>query len=158
MQPLIIGLLAIIGYGLFLLIRALPRLYRAGDQKLVYCAIVFTLAVPLAVWLIAKIPAERMNIWLALPALVLFGIWVCVGYFTESYRKKKERNSTLESKPAAPPSLKRRNMLIFAAGLIIWLFGAFIGIADRNVEIALLCISMLLLISSIGSFWRYRKF
>jgi hypothetical protein len=157
---LLLGFLAMAGYGLFLLIRALPRLYRAGEQKLVYCVIAFALIAPLIVWLIAAMPAERLNIWFALPAVALFGIWVCLGYFVESYRKKKEREGGWDAakRPPSPAGLLRRNILVLAAGFILWLYGAFVGIENRNMEIGLLCVSLFLLTASLGSLWRYRKF
>ena len=158
MSPLLIGFFAMVGYGLFLLIRALPRLYRATEKKLVYCIIGFAVVAPIMVWQIARIPTEQMSIWLALPALVLFGIWACLGFFVESYRKKGERDAVAIKKPVSPPGLLRRNLLVLAIGLIMWLYGAFIGVENRQVEIVLLCVSFLLLVTSLGSLWRYRKF
>jgi len=159
-SPLLIGFFVMAGYGLFLLIRALPRLHRAGEQKLVYCIIGYTLIAPLPVWLVGRTQQESLNVWLALPALLLVGIWVCLGYFVESYRKKREqeRGQGLTKRPPAPPGFMRRNILALAAGLLIWFIGAFVGIEGRNVEIALLCISLFLLTASLGSFWHYRRF
>jgi hypothetical protein len=155
-----IGFLTMVVYGLFLLIRALPRLYRAGDKKLVYCVIGFALVIPLPVWLVATMPQERLSSWLALPALILFGIWVCLGYFVESYHKKKKQESGKVpiKGPSPPPGLLRRNALVLAAGVAIWIYGAFVGINNRTAEIVLLCVSLLLRTASLGSFWRYRKF
>ncbi|MCL1906151.1 MAG: hypothetical protein FWG06_03985 [Clostridiales bacterium] len=160
MPPLLIGLLSMAGYGLFLLVRALPRLYRAGEKKLVYCVMGFVLITPLPVWLVSSMPREHLSLWLALPALILFGIWLCLGYFVESYRKKMEQNTGKEpaKRPSPPPGLLRRNVLILAAGLIIWCYGAFVGIDNSRAETALLCVCLLLLTASLGSLWRYRKF
>ena len=160
MPPLLIGFLTMAGYGLFLLIRALPRLYRAGEHGLVYCVIGFALLAPLPVWIVAAMPQERLSMWLVLPALIFLCIWVCLGYFVESYRKKRERENGKGNakRPSPPPGLLRRNALVLAAGLIIWVYGAFVGIANHNIEIVMLCASLLLLTASLGSLWRYRKF
>ncbi|MCL1975266.1 MAG: hypothetical protein FWG61_03785 [Firmicutes bacterium] len=160
MSPLILGFLVMVSYGLFLLIRALFCLYRAGARKLVYVISGFMISVPPLIWLVAKIPADRMSIWFALPTLVLCGFWVCLGYFVEGYRKKKEKGNGLfpVDKPLPTPSLIRRNVLILVSGLVLWCYGAFIGIANRQLEIVLLCICIFLLTTSLASLWKYRKF
>lgn len=160
MQALAVGFAVMVVYGLFLLIKAMRRLYREGEKKLVFCAIIFMVVAPCLVWLSGLIPEERTNLWTALPTLLLFLLWVCAGYFLESYRKQKEklRDMGLDQRTQAPANMLLRNTLVLAAGLAIWLYGAFVGIGDRTVEICLLCVSLFLLASSIGTFWKYRKF
>lgn len=153
-----IVLLALAGYGLFLTVRALLQLYRAGEHKLVWYAVAFVLGTPLLLWLSALIPEERISIWTALPTILLFFVWICFGYFLESFRKNRAKEIEMGIYKQKKPGNQRRNLLVCLAGLVIWFVGAFVQIPNRTLEICLLCVSVFLLASGIGSLWRNRSF
>lgn len=160
MQALLVGFSVMVGYSIFLLLKAMLRLYREGEKKLVFCVIGFMVVAPFLIWLSGLLKEEQISLWTALPTLLLFLLWICAGYFLESYRKQKEKQRVMGicERQQPPPGLMKRNCLVFGTGLGIWLYGAFIGIGHHTTELCLLCVSLLLLASSIGSFWKYRKF
>lgn len=161
LQAIALGLFFATLYGLFLFIRGMIRLHKEGEKKLFLCAALFFVVAPLIVCLVAFMPEEQLNIWFALPAVLLGLIWISTGYFLESYlRKQKQMALEGRKRPilARPPHWLRNSMLCLASGAALWAFGALIGIKNATVETCALCVSCFLLMFGLSRLWRYRGF
>ncbi len=160
MQAIYIGMAAVAAYSLVLLIGGLIKLFKEDEKKLAIIVIVFMVVAPLLILATELIPEQNLSIWLAMPSFVLIVVWVCAGYFLESYRKRKAKDISMGifKKEKAPPQLFRRNIIILIIGLIIWLCGANGLLAGHRFESIALAISLFLITAGIASLWRYRGF
>ncbi|MEG1500820.1 MAG: hypothetical protein RR396_02590, partial [Clostridiales bacterium] len=85
------------------------------------------------------------------------------GFFMDSYVKKEQRigrenMAARNAKMKAPVDWQKKAWLILLFSLILWSYGAFIGVENKTVSTLLLCLSMFLFGSAISSFWKWRKF
>ena len=161
LQAILIGLAAVAAYGLFLLIRGMIRLYKEGEIKLLAWVAAFFVIAPLVVVLVGRVPEEKLNIWIVIPAVLLGLAWICVGYVLESYLRR-EKQQRLEGKkreiPARPAHWLRDNLLMIGGGAAVWLVGVLVEIKNTTLETCALCVCVFLLLRGGSRLWRYRGF
>lgn len=163
LQALIIGIAGLSAVGIFLAVRGIVRLFLEKETKLATLAIIFFVAVPL-IFVLGLLLAESVleEVWVFLPLILLLVVWVCFGFFLEAYlRKEKQRKLSNEKRviPERPAHWLRNNLLIIAAGIMIWLFGAFVGFGQMKiVETCAICVALFLVVRGCAALWRYRGF
>lgn len=162
-QALIAGVIAVGIYGVFLMVRGLIQLGRYKQKKMLFWSLGVYIGIGALFALSLTIKYEDLNLWLVLPALVLGVLWLCLGYFMESYLRR-ERPRLQAGQPAViakrPPHVLRNNLIILLLALLMWVYGAVIGNFGGNdaVEKVLLCICLFLLARSCAKLWKYRGF
>lgn len=160
-QAILLGTICVTIYGLFLCIRGMIRLYKEKEMKMLTCVGVYLLAAPLAVWGILSMDVSKASIWIIVPGLILVFVWICMGYFLEAYlRKEKRRKEDGEKKIIPVPSkgVIRKNLILMGISLIIWVYGAFVGINNATLETCAVCVVSFLFARSLAALWRYRGF
>ena len=149
MPLLLAGLVIITLVSCFLAIRGLVRLYQDQELQLAISSTIVSTSV-------------IANIWLLLPLIAIFIIWVGFGYWLAFYMQKdKQRQmSGLDKEiPARPRHYWRDNLLALIAGISIWVIGNFIDFSRLPIlEIGLLCLALFLVIASCVRLWKYRGF
>ena len=161
MQPIVIGVVCFSLYGAFLCIRSIFRMYKDKDKKLMLWTLGGFAITPFLLWGALQLSESNMNIWFAIPILLLGVGWLSLGYFVEVYlRKEKQRklDGIKRVVPVRPENHLRHNLILLAISIVVWIYGAVIGINNATVETFALCISMFLLARSVSSLWRYRGF
>ncbi len=170
MNPVFIGLAALMAYSLFLSLRGLGRLYRRQEKKMAFFILLFLLLVPALVCVAFLVPdASRFHFWVTTPAIILTIFWALTGFFLDSYLKKEQLAAEQQQLmgEAAPAELPKptpsahwqpKAWGTLAAAVAIWSLGVVLNPADRTLRGIMIGISMFLAIVAISSFWRWRKF
>jgi len=157
----ILAAAALLLYCLYLSVKGVICLYRNGEKKLFIIGVIFLIGAPLLVWSSSLIPENKMNIWLVLPLLGIFVVWLFIGFFIKSYLNNKEINKKSgkhNTKPVTTEKKRKINYIKLLIALVLWCIGVFIGIPNKTVNICLLCICLYCLSSSISYIWRSRGF
>ncbi len=163
MPLLLAGLVIITLVSCFLAIRGLVRLYQDQELQLAISSTIVFVLLPLIIVVgICFSTSVIANIWLLLPLIAIFIIWVGFGYWLAFYMQKdKQRQmSGLDKEiPARPRHYWRDNLLALIAGISIWVIGNFIDFSRLPIlEIGLLCLALFLVIASCVRLWKYRGF
>ena len=159
-QVLLLGGICVTAYGVFLMIRGMIHVYREKEMKLFWSALIFFVAAPLLLFAILLL-VKNYNLWTVLPVLVLGAGWISMGYLFESYlRKEKARKADGIKKilPKAKPGQIRKDLILLAVALIIWVLGIVGVFTNGTVETVAVCICFFLFASSISDLWKYRGF
>lgn len=159
-QVVLLGGICVTIYGVFLMIRGMIRLYRDKEMKMFRSALIFFLGAPLLLLAIVLL-IKSYNLWTALPVLVLGLGWISMGYLLESYlRKEKARKADGMKRilPKAKPGQLRKDLILLAVAIIIWVLGVVGVFTNGTVETVAVCICFFLFASSISDLWKYRGF
>ncbi len=161
-QAIILGVACCGLYGLFLFVRGLVRLVKLGEMKMFGWTLGLFLLGGLLVAAGLLTKEENMNIWIALPVVIIAVLLLCAGYFLESYLRAEQRRRTDgkgKTFPARPKHWLRTCLLLLGAGLALWLGGLLWGYGGNGtVQTILLCACMFLLARSLTALWKYRGF
>lgn len=159
---LVIGMLCVFLYGLFLFIRGLFRLAKMQELKMLYWILGAFGFGAILVGAGFLIKVSSVNIWIALPLVVIAFILISAGYFLESFLRAEQRrrvDGLAKVIPVRPKNWLRNNLFLLVLGMILWAIGAFVGYGEsETVNTCLLCLCMFLFARSIVSFWKYRGF
>lgn len=159
-QVLLLGGICVAAYGVFLTIRGLIRVYREKEMKMFWSVLGFFVAAPLLLFVILLL-VKNYNLWTVLPVLVLGLGWISMGYLFESYlRKEKARKADGIKKilPKPKPGQIRKDLILLAVALILWVLGIFCVFTNGTVETVAVCVCFFLFASSISDLWKYRGF
>lgn len=159
-QVLLLGGICVAVYGVFLMIRGMIRVYREREMKMFWSALSFFLGAPLLLFVIILL-VKSYDLWTVLPILVLGLGWISMGYVLESYLRKEQARKTDGMKKVLPkpkPGQIRKDLILLAAALIIWVLGLIGVFSNGTVETVAVCICFFLFASSISDLWKYRGF
>ena len=163
-MPLLLAALAIMTISsCFLALRSLIHLYQERQYRLAVSSTIIFIVMPLLIGLdIAFAPHIVADIWLLLPAIMLFIGWLAFGYWLAWHLAWMKRQQMTGIEPAIlerPRHYWRNNLLLLGCGLLIWVLGLVVDIAAWPItEVALLCAAMFLVGFSVFRLWKYRGF
>ncbi|MDO4733276.1 MAG: hypothetical protein Q4B50_07180 [Bacillota bacterium] len=161
-QALLIGAFSAGIYGLFLFIRGLIRLKKINETKMFFCCLALFLLGCLFLGGGLLIKLEALNIWIVFPMLVILFFLLSAGYFLEAYLKgelRRRMDGLAKTIPARPKNWLRNLLLFLIPGLLIWIFGCFIGFGEHvSLETVFLCLSLFLVGRALAWLWKYRGF
>ncbi|MBQ6535197.1 MAG: hypothetical protein IJI40_00235 [Firmicutes bacterium] len=129
-------------------------------MKMFWSVLGFFVAAPLLLFVILLL-VKNYNLWTVLPVLVLGLGWISMGYLFESYlRKEKARKADGIKKilPKPKPGQIRKDLILLAVALILWVLGIFGVFTNGTVETVAVCVCFFLFASSISDLWKYRGF
>lgn len=181
MNPVLIAVAIVILYSIFLAFRSLLYHWRRGQRLSVFIQVVLLLLMPLALYFVALIPNDSVfKLWVGIPVVLVGIYWALIGFFMDAKIKKEtayesfvektypeEQEYTAETpliskeaREVKPPKGKWRfkQVAIIIIALIIWSYGVFVGISNKQAEIIALCLCVFLLVFSISSLWRWRNY
>lgn len=163
MPLLLAGLSIITLVSCFLAIRGLIRLYQAQERKLAISSTIIFIILPLIiVGTICWADNIVANIWLLLPLIAFFSLWVGFGYWLAYYMQQVKRQQLTGLEQAIPPRPAhywRDNLLSLGAGIAIWVAGNFFDLRRLPIlEVALLCLALFLTVGACIRLWKYRGF
>ncbi|MDO4582271.1 MAG: hypothetical protein Q4B96_06800 [Bacillota bacterium] len=136
-------------YGAFLSVCGIFKLLKLGERKTAVLVAGIFIAAPLIVLAVAYMPMEKLDMWVALPAVLLLLAWGTMGYFVDNLLKKERKLQEQGQKRVRyvpTPKARRNAWLMVGGGAALWLFGKFVGFgANGTLETCMLCICVFLL-------------
>ena len=162
---LLYALIAMVLYSLFLLIKTLRVLYQEGEKRVVYGSILFWPLGAVVIYLGTLVPGQYVNIWSGIPFVIFVFVWLTLGFFIESFHRNRTKELEMgvyrQYLKESTPQKRLRFLLIFLAGLLMWVTGFVMAlnniIVEPMVEYVLLFFSLLLIAVGLRGLWRNRK-
>ena len=161
-----IALFGLFGYSLYLLVKNLVAFYKEGEKKLVLSILGLWFAWAGVIFLGALLPEPFINIWLLAPYAFFVFAWICAGVFVDSFYKNRHKalkeNTPIDPAKEPTPTKRKRFLIFFLVGLIIWLTGYLLAFnnylaGEEFWEYFVLVVSLFLFTSGLYGLWRNRK-
>ena len=155
MKAFLIGIIVLTVYNISLVVKNMLYYFRQQKYTELLMAILYLFLVPLIIYWAAMIPEGNLRIWAGTFAII-FGIyWLVFGIVMDAYRKSAEKGTRSEKGPR-PSGWRILTLFIFS--ILVFYYGAFIGIEKEVVRNIILGADVLIFCSAVISFYKWWKY